>query len=43
MKFRSMIAAAGLALMPALAVAPAAHAEKAPVYTGLFNNVAVEG
>ena len=43
MKLRSILAAAGLALSPVLALAPAAHAEKAPVYTGLFNNLAVEG
>lgn len=43
MKLRTLLAAAGLALMPALAVAPAAHADKAPVYTGLFSNLAVEG
>lgn len=43
MKIRSLLAAAAIALAPALIAAPAAHAEKAPVYTGLFNNVAVEG
>ena len=43
MTFKTLIAAATLTLIPAIAVAPAAHAEKAPVYTGLFNNLAVEG
>jgi len=43
MTLKTLIAAAALTLIPAIAVAPAAHAEKAPVYTGLFNNVAVEG
>lgn len=35
--------AALVAAAPLAATAPAAHADKAPVYTGLFNNVAVEG
>lgn len=43
MTLKTLIAAATLTLIPAIAVAPAANAEKAPVYTGLFNNVAVEG
>ncbi|MEL6569894.1 MAG: YHS domain-containing (seleno)protein [Pseudomonadota bacterium] len=43
MTLKTLIAAATLTLIPAIAVAPAAHAEKAPVYTGLFNNLAVEG
>ncbi|MEM1150983.1 MAG: YHS domain-containing (seleno)protein [Pseudomonadota bacterium] len=43
MTLKTLIAAAALTLIPAIAVAPAAHAEKAPVYTGLFNNTAVEG
>ncbi|MCI4645184.1 MAG: YHS domain-containing protein [Hyphomonadaceae bacterium] len=43
MKLRILFAATSLALMPALALAPTAHADKAPVYTGLFNNLAVEG
>jgi len=43
MTLKTLIAAAALTLIPAIAVAPTAHAEKAPVYTGLFNNVAVEG
>jgi len=43
MTLKTLIAATALTLIPAFAAAPAAHAEKAPVYTGLFNNVAVEG
>ncbi|MEO0467361.1 MAG: YHS domain-containing (seleno)protein [Pseudomonadota bacterium] len=43
MKLRTLIAAGAIALIPAIAAAPAAHADKAPVYTGVFNNVAVEG
>lgn len=43
MKLRSILIAGALALTPALVAAPAAHADKAPVYTGLFSNVAVEG
>lgn len=43
MKLRTLIAAGALTLVPALGLAPAAYADKAPVYTGLFNNVAVEG
>jgi len=35
--------AALVAAAPLAATAPAAHADKAPVYTGFFNNVAVEG
>lgn len=43
MKIRSILAAAALACAPAMLAAPPAFADKAPVYTGLFSNVAVEG
>lgn len=43
MKLRTLIAAAALAATPAILAAPAAYADKAPVYTGNFSNVAVQG
>jgi len=43
MKLRSLLAASALAIVPVIAVAPAAYADKDPVYTGRFSNTAVEG
>ena len=43
MTLKTLIAAATLTLIPAIAEAPVAHAQKAPIHTGLFNNLAVEG
>ncbi len=40
---RQIILATMIAAVPLAIIAPEAHAEKAPVYTGLFNNLAVEG
>lgn len=42
MSIRSILAATLIAAAP-LSLTPAAFADKAPVYTGLFNNLAVEG
>lgn len=42
MKIRTLLAAAAIALAPALIAAPAAFAEP-PVYTGAFDNIAVQG
>lgn len=43
MKLRTLIAALALTATPAFFATPAAFADKAPVYTGAFSNVAVEG
>lgn len=43
MSFRSLLAAAALTLSPVILTAPAAYADKAPVYTGNFSNTAVQG
>lgn len=43
MKIRTLIAALALGTAPVLFAAPAAYADKDPVYTGTFSNVAVEG
>lgn len=42
MNIRALLIAASLAMSPALAFAPAAHAE-APIYTGLFSDEALQG
>ena len=42
MKIRTLLAAAAIALAPALIAPPAAFAEP-PVYTGAFDNIAVQG
>ncbi|MDJ0922137.1 MAG: YHS domain-containing (seleno)protein [Henriciella sp.] len=43
MKLRTLIAAALVAAAPTVIAAPAAFADKDPIYTGRFNNVAVQG
>ncbi|MEM9939062.1 MAG: YHS domain-containing (seleno)protein [Pseudomonadota bacterium] len=43
MKLRTLVAAAFLAAAPTVIAAPAAFADKDPIYTGRFSNVAVEG
>ncbi|MEO0983062.1 MAG: YHS domain-containing (seleno)protein [Pseudomonadota bacterium] len=43
MRLRSMIAAALIVAAPATIAAPVAYADKAPVYTSRFSNVAVQG
>ena len=43
MKLKSIGVAVALAFAPLLIAAPAAYAEKAPIYTGSFSNTAVEG
>lgn len=43
MTLRSILIAAALVTAPAVIAAPAAHADKAPVYTGTFSNLAVQG
>jgi len=40
---KQMLTAALLATATATLAPAPAHADKAPVYTGLFNNLAVEG
>ncbi len=42
MKLRTLLAAAAIALAPALLLPPVAQAE-APIYTGAFDDVAVQG
>lgn len=39
---RPILAATALMLVPAIAIAPAAHAEP-PIYTGTFSNTALQG
>lgn len=43
MKLRSFLIAAALATVPVTMAAPAAYAQKAPIYTGLFSNEALQG
>ena len=43
MKLHTALIATALFLTPAMALAPTAQAEKSPVYTSNFSNVAVEG
>ncbi|MEM6534644.1 MAG: YHS domain-containing (seleno)protein [Pseudomonadota bacterium] len=43
MKIRTLFAAVAFATAPAIISAPAAHADKAPVYTAWNSNVAVQG
>ena len=43
MKLRVLAIAAALTAAPVVFATPAAFADKAPVYTGTFSNVAVEG
>ncbi|MEM8615514.1 MAG: YHS domain-containing (seleno)protein [Pseudomonadota bacterium] len=43
MKLRTLITAAALATAPAVIVTPAAFADKDPIYTGTFSNLAVQG
>ena len=43
MKIRTLFAAVAFATAPAIIAAPAAHADKAPVYTAWNSNVAVQG
>lgn len=43
MKLRTLAIAAALTAAPVVFATPAAFADKAPVYTGTFSNVAVEG
>lgn len=43
MKLRTLLAASALAIVPVIAAAQAAFADKDPVYTGRFSNMAVEG
>lgn len=43
MKLRTLAIAAALTAAPIVFATPAAFADKAPVYTGTFSNVAVEG
>jgi len=43
MKPRTLLIAALLATAPMATLAPAAHADQAPVYTSIWSNIAVEG
>jgi len=43
MKLQSLLLAAAIAAGPVILTAPAAYADQAAVYTGRFNNVAVQG
>ncbi len=43
MRLATLLTAAALAAGPVILAAPAAYADKAPVYTGNFSNVAVQG